>query len=138
MLRTVLAILAGLLVAIVLMLAIEWLGMTLFPLPPGTSLQTEEDLVRLMDTAPAAKLALVLLGWCIASVAGSWVAARIARQHRRVAALAVGALILCGVVLNVASLPHPMWMTVAGLALPLPLAWLGGRLAGAQSPRAAG
>ncbi len=133
MLRTVLAVLAGLLVAIVLMLAIEWLGMTLFPLPAGASLQTEEDLVLLMQSAPAAKLALVLLGWCIASLVGAWVAARLARRHRRVAALAVGALILCGVVLNVASLPHPMWMIIAGLALPLPLAWLGGRLAGAQA-----
>src|SRR5690606_24863060 len=48
------------------------------------------------------------------------------------AALWVGGLIVAGVLLNVALPPHPTWMTVLGVLLPLPAAWLAARLA---SPR---
>jgi hypothetical protein len=76
---------------------------------------------------------VVVVGWALAAFVGAWVAARIAR-HRRAAALVIGLLVLAGVIANIAMIPHPLWMTVAGLALPLPLAWLAARIA---SPRVA-
>ena len=33
------------------------------------------------------------------------------------------------VILNASLIPHPLWMTVTGVLLPLPAAWLGARLA---------
>lgn len=131
--RTFFAVLAGLLAAIAVMLAMEALAMRLFP-PPGSSIASEADLARLLAAAPPAKLAWVLAGWCLAALAGGWVAARLARRHAPGAALAVGALIVAGVALNVLTLPHPWWAVVAGLLLPLPLAWCGARLRG--RPRA--
>ena len=134
MIRTVLAILAGLVVAIALMLAMEALGAWLFPLPLDARIAGEEDLARLVAQAPPGKLALVLVGWCLAALAGAWVAARLSLARTSMAALAVGALIVGGVILNVMALPHPAWMIAGGLLLPLPLAWVGGLLARRTRP----
>ncbi|PJJ97191.1 hypothetical protein CO641_09240 [Lysobacteraceae bacterium NML91-0213] len=135
MIRTLLAILAGLVVAIALMLAIEALAASLFPLPLDARIAGEEDLARLVAQAPPGKLALVLLGWCLAALTGGWVAARLSVARTGMAALAVGALIVGGVILNVMALPHPAWVIAGGLLLPVPLAWAGGLLA--RRPRAA-
>jgi len=127
MIRTVVAVLLGLVAALATMLLVEYLGMSLFPLPPGINLDNEDDLARLVASASTGKKLWVLMGWTLAAFVGGWLASRISRRHRRGAALAVGALIVAGVLLNAAMLPHPAWMTVAGVLLPLPVAWLAAR-----------
>jgi hypothetical protein len=133
-LRTILAILAGLLVALATIIALEYLGMSLFPMPVGVTLQDETDLARLVAEAPTGKLLWVVLGWALAALLGGWTAARLSRAHRRIAALSVGGLIVAGVAATVATIPHPGWMVAAGLLLPLPLAWLAARLATRAAP----
>lgn len=134
--RTVLAVLAGLLVAIAVMLAVEGLALQLWPPPPGLDLRDEADLARLVALATPAKMLAVVAGWALASFAGGWVAARLARRHRLTAALVVAALIVAGVLFNAASIPHPLWMNALGVLLPLPLAWLAARLVGADAASA--
>lgn len=134
MIRTVVAVLLGLVVALATMLLIEYLGMSLFPLPPGIDLDSEDDLARLVASSTTGKKLWVLMGWTLAAFAGGWVASRISRRHRSGAALAVGALIVAGVLLNAAMLPHPAWMTVAGVLLPLPVAWLAARPGRLRTP----
>lgn len=128
MVRSIFAVVIGMLVATTVMLGLEFVAAWLVPLPAG-ELGDEADLAARVAAAPLGKLAWVLAGWLVAAFAGGWVAARLSRVHRRPAALAVGALIVLGVAINVWLLPHPLWMILAGLAAPLPLAWLGGRLA---------
>ncbi len=128
MVRSTLTVLLGLLVALATMLLLEYIGMSLFPLPPGVTLETEEDLARIVAAAGPGKQAWVLMGWTLAALAGGWTAARAGRR-RTGEALAVGGLIVVGVLANVAMLPHPAWMTTLGMLLPLPAAWLGARLA---------
>jgi hypothetical protein len=41
----------------------------------------------------------------------------------------VATVILLGVIANNMMIPHPQWMTIAGIVLPIPLAWLAARLA---------
>ncbi len=129
MIRTVVAVLLGLVVALATMLLVEYLGMSLFPLPPGIQLDNEQDLARLVESATLGKKLWVLMAWALASFTGALVASRIGGRRRVGAALCVGGLIVAGVLLNAALLPHPAWMTVAGVLLPVPLAWLAARLA---------
>ena len=129
MVRSTFAVLLGLVVALAAMLLLEYLGMSLFPLPPGFDLDSEADLARLVESAGMGKQLWVLMGWTLAAFAGGWVAARTTLRHRLGAALWVGGLIVAGVLLNVALLPHPAWMTVLGVLLPLPAAWFAARLA---------
>ena len=128
MLRTILGVIAGIVAAVLLMLGVEALATTLFPLPPGINPHNEADLARLVALAPLGMQALVVIGWALASLGGGWVAAKIAR-HPRGAALGVGLLIVAGSILNAVSIPHPLWMSALGVLLPVPLALLGARFA---------
>jgi len=134
MIRSTLAVLLGLVIALATMLLLEYLGMSLFPLPLGIDLDNEDDLARLVASATTGKKLWVLMGWTAAAFAGGWVAARTSRLHRIGAALGVGLLIVAGVVLNAAMLPHPAWMTVVGVLLPVPVAWFAARLASPRPP----
>ncbi|MCD9029216.1 hypothetical protein LDO26_13515 [Luteimonas sp. BDR2-5] len=127
MIRTIFSVMAGMLVAMMLMLGLEFLGSWLFPLPGG-QLTSEADLAEIVANASTGKLAWVLLGWLVAAFGGGWVAAKLARVHRVGAAVAVGVLIVLGVLLNAWLLPHPLWMSLLGVLGPVPLAWTGGRL----------
>lgn len=134
MVRTIAALLLGLVVALATMLLVEYLGMSLFPLPPGVHFDSEEDLGRLVAESTTGKKLWVLMGWALASFAGAAAAARTSRRHATGAALCVGAMIVLGVLLNSAMLPHPAWMTVAGVLLPVPIAWLAAHLATRRAP----
>ena len=129
--RTILGILAGLVVAWLAMTICEFASLFLHRPPVGLDLRDPQALAAHIAAAPLS--AMLVVGWALAAFVGAWVAARIAR-HRRAAALVIGLLVLAGVIANIAMIPHPLWMTVAGLALPLPLAWLAARIA---SPRVA-
>lgn len=127
MIRTMFSVMLGMVVAMMVMLGLEFLGTWLVPMPVGP-LGDEADLAVIVANAPTAKLAWVLAGWLVAAVCGGWVAARLARVHRMGAAIAVGVLIVLGVIANAWMLPHPLWMTLLGVIGPIPLAWCGGRL----------
>ncbi len=127
MIRTMFSVMLGMVVAMMVMLGLEFLGTWLVPMPVGP-LDDEADLAVIVANAPTAKLAWVLAGWLVAAVCGGWVAARLARVHRMGAAITVGVLIVLGVIANAWMLPHPLWMTLLGVIGPIPLAWCGGRL----------
>lgn len=127
MLRTILAIIAGLIVAVVFMFGWEAIGFLFFPPPDGISLNNEADLARLVAMSSTGKKLWVVAGWLMASFIGAWVAARISTRHRTLAALAIGLLIVFGALMNALAIPHPLWMNAAGVLLPIPMAWLASR-----------
>lgn len=128
MIRSILGTLAGVIVAWLTITASQLLSARLHPPRPG-DLRDVESLAAFVAAAPPAAMVCVVAGYALAAGAGGWVAARIGRSHPRLAALLVGALVLAGVLANYALIPHPTWMVIAGVALPLPAAWLGARLA---------
>lgn len=126
--RTILAVLAGVVCAWLVIMACEFAGARLHPPPAGLDLRDPQQLAAFIAAAPAAAMALVLAGWTLGALLGGWVAAKLSRRHRRGAALAVGAVVLAGVIANAFLIPHPTWFTALGVLLPLPAAWLGSRL----------
>jgi hypothetical protein len=129
MLRSFIAVVVGLVVAVGLITANETLKMQWHPLPAGFDPADPEALQRLMLSTPLPALLQVCAGWAIGALAGGFVAGWIGQDRGRGAALAVGTLLLAATGLNFLLVPyHPVWMVVLGLALPLPLAWAGQRL----------
>jgi hypothetical protein len=132
--RTILGILAGMVAAWVVIMACQFGSAALYPPPPGLDLRQPDQLAAFIADAPATAMALVVASWVLGAFIGGWVAARIARAHPTFAALAIGLLVVVGVVANTAMIPHPLWMTVLGLVLPLPAAWLASRSARPRTP----
>ena len=125
--RTALGSLAGIVVALLCIFAIERLGHILYPPPDGIDFSNPEDVERMMATLPAMAFVFVLAGWFIGSLFGAWTANAIAR--RPLAGWIVTAVIVAGGVATMAMIPHPVWMWVAGIALPLAAGWLAQRFA---------
>ena len=89
-----------------------------------------EDMAKIMLAMPDAAKAIVVVAWGVRAFAGGWVAAKIARQHPRIAAVLVAAMVMAGVIGMVLQMPeHPLWMAALGLLLPIPAALLGAKLA---------
>lgn len=129
MLRTLLAIVTGLITAMLVIFGVEAAGLFFFPPPAGMRLETEADLARLVALSSPAAKAWLVFGWALGSFVGAWVAARISIRHCRIAALAVALLVVAGTVMNALVIAHPLWMNLLGILLPVPLALLAARLA---------
>jgi hypothetical protein len=128
-LRSVGAVLAGLLLGVLLMMGIELVGHVLYPLPAGVDPSDFEALKALLPTLPVGALLLVLLGWTVAPLAGGFTAAWIARRAPVAHALVVGLFFLAGGVATLLMMPHPLWFAVGGVAVFLPAAYAGSLLA---------
>ena len=126
--RLILGILAGLVVAWMSIALCEFASVLLHRPPPGVDLRDPQALAAHIEAAPLPAMLVVVIGWSLAAFFGGWVAARIARQ-RRAAALVVGSFVVLGVIANNLMIPHPLWMTIAGVLLPLPVAWLAAGMA---------
>lgn len=128
--RTLLGVLAGLVVMFVVITGIEFIGHQVFPPPAGLDPRQPADLAVILASQPVAALAFVVLAWVLGAFAGGWTAARIGSAWPRVAAVIIALVVMSGVVGMIVLMPeHPRWMAVLGLLLPIPAALLAARLA---------
>ena len=140
MLRTILGVLAGVVVMFVVIMAIEALGHVVYPPPAGLDPMNpahEAAFAQFVSTLPFAAKAMLAVAWTLGAFAGGFVAARIAR-HPRGAAVLVALMVMSGVVAMVIRVPHPSWLAAAGLLLPIPAALLAARLARRNVPPTGG
>lgn len=130
-LRNILAVIAGFIVASVVMTIVEYAnGHALYPeLGKAAEGVMDREKVRfLMATAPVGALIVVLAGWLLGSIAGGWTAARIAKPGSFVPVLILAILLTLSGVVNNLMIPPPIWFWVAGVVV-LPVAtFLGARL----------
>ena len=123
MLRTILAILVGVACAMLTITLVELVARPLHPMPPGLLMTDTAGMAAYVSTAPLSMMLMVLSGWVLGAFDGALVAALVARKHPRLAALLVGAVVVAAVIANTVLLPHPVWMTVLGVLLPLVAAY---------------
>ena len=123
--RVVLGIVAGFVVAVACVFAIEAVSHVLFPPPPDMNVLDPAQMERLMATMPMAALGFVMVAWFVGSLAGAWVAIAVAR--RALAGWVVALLVVCGGIWTMTTIPHPAWMWAGGILLPLLAGWLAQR-----------
>jgi len=127
-LRSILAVFVGLIVAMIILLLVEFSSSQIFPVPP--------DIVLTGGTGqiPVGALILVLLGWAIGSFVGPWLAGRMAGRAPLVHGMIVAVLLLIAGITNLLAFPHPIWMWVLGIASFVGLGYAGARTADRPKP----
>ena len=125
-LRTALAIVVGVMVAAIVVFAMEGLGHDLFPPPADLDLSNPQDQARLMATMPLAAKLMVVLAWFLGALGGS--AAAIAVVRKPLAGWIVATVMVALSLWTTQMLPHPAWMVACAVLLPPAAAWLAGRL----------
>jgi hypothetical protein len=124
-LRTVAAVIAGLLVAFVLIVAVEYFSNVVHPIPEGFG-ETMEEICRHVERCPNWVLAMAVLLWGVTALVSTWIAQRIGNVY---SAVIVALILLAALVLNISMLPYPIWFKIANL-LAIPAAsFAGGRSA---------
>ena len=126
MLRTILGIFAGVVLAFVVLMGLEMAGHAVMPPPPGLDPADPEDLKQMVASASMAAKVWVVFAWFAAVVAGGWVARRLSRKAW--AGWVIAGLIVLGGVANIMMIPHPLWMQIAAVAAPLLGGWIVTRL----------
>ena len=126
MLRTILGIFAGVVLAFVVLMGLEMAGHAMMPPPPGLDPTDPEDLKQMVASASMTAKVWVVFGWFAAVVAGGWVARRLSRKGW--AGWVIAGLIVLGGVANIMMIPHPLWMQIAAVAAPLLGGWIVTRL----------
>ncbi|QDU25108.1 hypothetical protein ETAA8_01690 [Anatilimnocola aggregata] len=122
MFRNIAGVVLGLMVAMGLVLVIELVGMTIVPPPEGImSVDKVKQQAAFAELTPAS-FAFVLAAWTVGSFGGSLVAALTCASRRMVLAGIIAAFLWFAALVNLISIPSPVWFWVAGLTL-IPLAW---------------
>lgn len=116
---------AGVLTAGLTVFAVESVGHLIWPPPVGTDVTDPADLARIMDVMPVGAKVAVLVAWFIGALVGGAVAKAIARHGAGPGVVA--GFIVAGGIASFASIPHPWWMVLAGIVLPVLAAWIAHR-----------
>jgi hypothetical protein len=119
MLKTILGVVAGCALAMGLITGIELVVHAQYPYPAGaTPEQLRNYVMDLPRTGQIMIIAAWIIGTAVGGLAGNGIAAR------PWPAVVVGVLIAVSGMANMAILPHPLWMQVAGIVGPLAVAAL--------------
>ncbi|MCK6623004.1 MAG: hypothetical protein HUU32_18855 [Calditrichaceae bacterium] len=82
MMRSVLAVIAGVVAAGIIIALVEMAGQQIYPLPEGVNPADPESVKAAMANIPTGGLLFVLLAWALGSFGGGWLAARIAGSFK--------------------------------------------------------
>ena len=135
--RSSLAVIAGVVVAVVVVVAIETAIHEIYPAPSGLDLADPEQARQYMESIPTGALLLVFTGWTCGAFLGAMVAALVAKARPMFHAGLVGAVVLAAAAANLATLPHPAWFAILGVAGICIGAFAGGKLVSMRAAPAA-
>ena len=133
--RTLLAVVAGMALAFVLVVAVEMFSAVVHPFPPGSDPNAPGSIPEHVKRYPGWVLAVAGLMWGATAAAATWVASRIGGR----AAGAIVALVLAwALIFNLMMLPYVAWFKIAMPAVFLVACLLGIRYGRRAPPPAAG
>lgn len=128
MIRSALVLLAGVVVAVIVVTLMDGLAGRIFPLPAGVDTRDPESLRRAVAALPTTAFMLLLAGWVLAGAAGAYVAARLAAYAPVNHGMIVAGFVLLATVANLAAIPHPSWMWPAVIILIPAAGWAATKL----------
>ena len=129
-LRNILAVLAGLVIGSIVNMGLVMVSGQVIPPPAGADVTTLEGLKASIHLFEPKHFLFPFLAHALGTLAGAFVAARLAASAKMGMAMLIGLLFCAGGVTNVFLLPAPMWFNVLDLVgAYIPMAWLGAGLA---------
>ena len=128
MARRILSVIAGLLVAMVVITGVEAVIPLLYPVPPGLDMKDPAAFKVYVAALPIGALLMVILAHSLGALVGAVVATLIAGRASIWPGMIVGALVMVAGIVNLFQISHPVWFSVVDLLLYLPAAYGGARL----------
>jgi hypothetical protein len=122
--RNVIAVVAGIIIAFGLIMLIEKIGHMIYP-PPADLDWSDPAVIRpYIATLPILALLFPLFAWMAGTFFGSLAACFIGRARPLAFPGIVGGLVLAGTVANFIIIPHPLWFSILSVIGIASSAWL--------------
>ena len=119
--RNIFAVIAGVILGSVVNMSFIVAGSIVFPLPVCVPMNAMNWDLKFFI--------FPFLAHALGTLAGAFIAAKIASTHKKTFALIVGAFFLIGGTMMVFMLPAPIWFVVLDLVVAyIPMGWLGWRI----------
>ena len=131
--KNILAVIAGFIIGSLVNGGLVNIGMNILPPPEGMDVADAASWKSKSHLLEAKYFLFPFLAHALGSLVGAYTAARIAATHKMKFALAIGMITMLGGIAAIYLLGGPLWFKVVDLVLAyIPMAWIGGRLAGAK------
>ena len=129
MLRDIGAVIAGLAVSMAVIMAVQMIGLSLWPAPEGLDWNDEEVIRTYTSQLPFLALLFPIVSYFVGAFAGPFVACRIGTAKPVLFVGIIGIVLLAFTVANLIQIPHPVWFSVLAVAAILVGGWLALQLA---------
>ena len=123
--RNIAAGVAGVVIAVALVWLVEKIGHAVYPPPADLDFSDAEAMKAYIAALPLGALLFVAAAWFIGTLCGTCAACAIGTVKPMIFAMVVGGLMLVATIVNLAMIPHPMWLSALGIVGVLIGAWLG-------------
>ncbi len=127
MTRKIIGAVVGIVLAMVVVAAVQTVGHFLFPSPEFPANPTPEEWNEAMLAVPFGAKFMVVLSWFLGALIGVWASLWISKGARRSALIVAGGMLLLTTMVLL-SATHPSWMVAAGLFLPVAATFLASRI----------
>lgn len=129
MVRNIIAVILGLVVATLVIMSIQMISYSLYPMPEGIDPTDTEAMRTHVQSLPPMAFLIVLLSYFMGTLIGVIVAIKVADTHHKQLALGIATVLMILGIINLFQITHPMWFNIICVLLFIPTALLGYQLA---------
>ncbi|MCA8990405.1 MAG: hypothetical protein KDA88_00410 [Planctomycetaceae bacterium] len=115
--RSIGAIVLSLIVAMVLIIAVEGFSAVVHPFPPGVDPTDMEACKAHVANYPGWVLAVIVPMWAATVFLSCWIATRLGASRHSAHGIGLGVLLYAAVTFNMIMLPYPFWFEAANYVL---------------------
>lgn len=124
-LKRILSVILGFIVASIVIFAFEWIGTYLHPSLQHIDPKDPKAIADMMNQMPFTAFLWLLFGYVVGSFVGGLTATMISGRQNFIPSIIVGIILTAGGIINVVTIPHPFWFVVISNLAYLPFAWFG-------------
>lgn len=115
MVRKILAVFAGVIVASICIWVIETLNHMMYPYPDGMKPNDMEGFKNYVETLPFLGKFMVIVGYAVGALVSGFIATKISKDGKPTAAIICGIVFLVFTIYNMTVLPTPIWFWILGI-----------------------
>lgn len=123
--KYILPVIAGAIGGMIFISCGEWGMHMLYPMPPGSDSSRAASLDTYMMGLPTQAFVILIVNYIICSFLAGAIATIVARRISSMPAVAVGIVLTLAGLINAIHMPQPLWVSIAGVLVYLPSAYLG-------------
>jgi hypothetical protein len=126
--RAILAVVAGCVLSVLVVVGLEALGHLIYPPPEGVDGRDPAAVRAVVAQMPVGALVILVFAWILAAGLGAWLATKLSGTGKTWPGYVVGGVTLAATAVNLWTIPHPIVVVLAAV-VGIPLAtWVGTRL----------